>query len=67
MVDAALLGYGIAYVPEDLVELHVATVDFVMVLADCSPAFFGKYIYYPSRRQNLAAFKTFVAALRVAE
>ena len=64
MIDAALNGYGIAYLPEDLVVQHIAAGDLVQVLDDWSPFFSGYYIYYPSRRQNLPAFRVIVDALR---
>ena len=67
MIDAAVNGYGIAYVPEDLVERHIASGDLVQVLDEWSPMFPGYYIYYPSRRQNLPAFKVIVDALRYRE
>jgi hypothetical protein len=34
------------------------------VLDDWSPTFDGYFLYYPSRRQNLPAFKVIVDALR---
>ena len=64
MIDAALNGYGIAYLPEDIVDLHIASGDLVLVLDEWSPKFAGYYIYYPSRRQNLPAFRVIVDALR---
>jgi DNA-binding transcriptional LysR family regulator len=64
MVDAAVKGHGIAYLPEDLVERQIASGDLVQVLDDWCPKFAGYYIYYPSRRQNLPAFKVIVDALR---
>lgn len=64
MVDAALKGYGIAFVPEDLVERHIASGNLVQVLDDWCPKFPGYYVYYPSRRQNLPAFKVIIDALR---
>ena len=67
MIDPALHGYGIAYLPEDLVARHVATGELVLVLDDWSPAFAGYYIYYPSRRQTLPAFKVIIDALRHVE
>ena len=59
-----LNGYGIAYLPEDIVDRHIASGDLVLVLDDWSPMFPGYYLYYPSRRQNLPAFKVIVDALR---
>ena len=64
MIDPVLTGYGIAYVPEDLVAGHIAAGELVLVLGDWSPAFAGYYIYYPSRRQTLPAFKVVIDALR---
>lgn len=64
MVDAALAGYGIAYVPEDIAADHVAAGRLQIVLDDWSPKFAGYYLYYPSSRQNAPAFKVIVDALR---
>ncbi|WP_342239795.1 LysR family transcriptional regulator [Inquilinus sp. OTU3971] len=64
MVDAALNGYGIAYVPESLVVEQVADGRLILLLDDWSPSFEGYYIYYPSRRQNLPAFEVVVDTLR---
>ncbi|ADV09815.1 LysR family transcriptional regulator [Mesorhizobium ciceri] len=64
MIDAAVHGYGIAYVPENIVEQHIASGLLVQVLDDWSPFFDGYFLYYPSRRQNLPAFKVIVDALR---
>jgi DNA-binding transcriptional LysR family regulator len=65
MIDAALKGYGIAYLPENIVADHIKSGDLVLVLDAWSPLFDGYFIYYPSRRQNSAAFKVIVDALRV--
>ncbi|PLX39317.1 MAG: LysR family transcriptional regulator [Hyphomicrobiales bacterium] len=64
MVEAALEGVGIAYVPEDMVDEHIKGGRLVPMLEDWSPRFSGYHIYYPSRHQNLPAFKTVVNALR---
>ncbi|MBA8881827.1 LysR family transcriptional regulator [Phyllobacterium myrsinacearum] len=64
MIDAAVNGYGIAYVPENIVESHIASGLLVQVLNEWSPLFDGYFLYYPSRRQNLPAFKVIVDALR---
>jgi DNA-binding transcriptional LysR family regulator len=64
MIDAAVNGYGVAYVPENIVERHIASGELVQVLDDWSPLFDGYFLYYPSRRQNLPAFKVIVDALR---
>lgn len=64
MVAAALDGVGIAYVPEDMVAGHLADGALELLLDDWSPRFSGYHIYYPSRHQNLPAFKVVVQALR---
>jgi DNA-binding transcriptional LysR family regulator len=64
MIDAAVCGYGIAYVPEDIVESQIANGELLIVLDDWSPLFDGYFLYFPSRRQNLPAFKVIVDALR---
>ena len=64
IVDAAVGGFGIAYVPEDLVAAHIRNGDLMLLLDDWSPYFAGYHIYYPSRHQNLPAFKAVVNALR---
>jgi DNA-binding transcriptional LysR family regulator len=64
MIDAAVNGFGIAYVPENIVERHIASGELVQILDDWSPFFDGYFLYYPSRRQNLPAFKVIVDALR---
>lgn len=65
MGDAAISGYGIAYVPEDLVADHVRSGHLAQVLDEWSPKFSGYHLYYPSRRQNSPAFRIVVEALRV--
>ncbi|WEX76764.1 LysR family transcriptional regulator [Sinorhizobium numidicum] len=64
MVDAALKGHGVAYLPEDLVAEHIAAGRLVSLLEAWSPPFAGYYIYYPSRHQNSPAFNVVVDALR---
>ena len=64
MIGAALEGFGIAYLPEDMVAQHIQSGELVVVLDDWSPMFDGYFIYYPRSRQNSAAFKVIVDALR---
>ena len=64
MLNAALAGLGLAYVPEGLVEPHVAKGRLKRVLGDWCPSFSGLHLYYPSRRQPSAAFALLVDALR---
>lgn len=64
MIDAAVSGFGIAYVPDSTVSGAVASGALEVVLDDWSPPFEGYFLYYPSRRQNLLAFQIIVDALR---
>jgi len=63
-IDAALLGFGIAFVPEDAVTLELTDGRLVQVLDEWCPHFPGYYLYYPSRRQHTTAFALFIEALR---
>ena len=65
MVDAALSGLGLAYIPENLVLDHLAAGALVQVLDDWSPIFAGYHLYYPSRRQSAPAFNVIMRALRM--
>lgn len=67
MIDAALAGFGLAYLPEDSVHDHVAAGRLVRVLADWCPPYSGYHLYFPSRRQPTPAFALLVEALRYRE
>ena len=64
VLDAALAGFGLAYVPEDLAQPHLAKRRLKRVLEDWCPPWSGYHLYYPSRRQPSAAFALLVDALR---
>lgn len=64
IMDAALDGFGIAYVTSDYAEQPVADGRLISVLQDWSPPFAGYHLYYPSRRQLSPAFALVVQALR---
>src|SRR5229473_4686506 len=64
MLNAALAGFGLAYVPEDLAQPHLARGRLKRVLEDWCPPFSGYHLYYPSRRQLTPAFALLVEALR---
>jgi DNA-binding transcriptional LysR family regulator len=64
MLNAALAGFGVAYVPEDLTQPHLARGRLKRVLEDWCPPFSGYHLYYPSRRQTTPAFALLVEALR---
>jgi DNA-binding transcriptional LysR family regulator len=63
-LEAALAGLGLAYMPEDRAEEHVARGQLVRVLEDWCAPFAGYHLYYPSRRQPTPAFAVLVEALR---
>jgi DNA-binding transcriptional LysR family regulator len=64
MREAALSGFGLAYLPEDDVRPYLADGRLIRVLADWCPPYAGYHLYYPSRRQPTPAFALLVAALR---
>jgi DNA-binding transcriptional LysR family regulator len=64
MLNAALSGFGLAYVPEDLVQPHLAKGRLKRALDDWCQPYTGYHLYYPSRRQPSAAFSLIVDALR---
>ena len=65
MVDAALRGLGIAFLPEQEFAPHIEDGGLIRVLEDWCEPFAGYYLYYPSRRQPSPAFSLVVDALRV--
>jgi DNA-binding transcriptional LysR family regulator len=64
ILRAAIAGFGLAWVLEDLVVQHVADGRLIRVLEDWCAPFTGYHLYYPSRRQPSAAFTLLVNALR---
>jgi DNA-binding transcriptional LysR family regulator len=64
LLNGALAGCGLAYVPEGLVEQHIEKGRLKRVLADWCPPYSGYHLFYPSRRQSSAAFALIVDALR---
>jgi DNA-binding transcriptional LysR family regulator len=64
VVDAAIAGFGLAFLFEDMVDAHVRAGRLVRVLDDWTPPFPGYHLYYPSRRQQSPAFALLVEALR---
>ena len=63
-LNAALAGLGLAYLPEDQVQTHLAAGRLIRVLDDWCAPFSGYHLYYPSRRQSTPAFALLVDALR---
>ncbi len=64
LLDAALDGFGLSYIPHDLVAAHIDAGRLIHVLEDWSPTFAGFHLYYPSRRQASPAFALLLEALR---
>lgn len=64
VLEAALDGFGLAYVPEDIASPHIAQGRLMRVLEDWSPYWESYHLYYPSRRQSSPAFIALVEALR---
>lgn len=64
IVRASLAGYGLGFVPEDLVLEHIAAKRLVRVLNDWCAPYPGYHLYYPNRRQSSRALAVIVDALR---
>ncbi|SIT82047.1 LysR family transcriptional regulator [Pontibaca methylaminivorans] len=64
VLDAALAGHGLGYVPEEIALPHIARGRLQRVLEGWSPYWDGYHLYYPNRRLSSPAFVTFVEAMR---
>ncbi|MCK1712082.1 MULTISPECIES: LysR family transcriptional regulator [unclassified Bradyrhizobium] len=64
VLEAAIDGLGLAYVPEEIALPHIAKGRLARVLEKWSPYWEGYHLYYPSRRQSSPAFVALVEALR---
>ncbi len=64
VLHAALAGFGLAYVPEEMAGPHLAEGRLQQVLQDWCPTFTGYHLYYPSRRQLSRAMAVLIEALR---
>jgi DNA-binding transcriptional LysR family regulator len=64
MLNAALAGFGLAYLAQDQTQPYLASGQLVQVLAEFCPAFSGHHFYYPNRRQPSPALAILVDALR---
>lgn len=64
MLDAALGGFGLAYLPKALVQPHVDAGRLCWVLQDWHPTFTGHHAFYATRRQSSLAVRLVIAALR---
>jgi len=64
ILKAALASFGLAFLPIELVQPHIAAGRLIELLSDWTPPFPGYHLYYPSRRQASPAFALLVEALR---
>jgi DNA-binding transcriptional LysR family regulator len=64
MVNAALAGYGLAFLPDELIDSHLSSGRLLRVMADWCPIFPPLHLFYPSRRQSSRALTVIVDALR---
>jgi DNA-binding transcriptional LysR family regulator len=64
ILRAALAGFGVAYIPEDMATAHIEQGKLTRVLNDWCPYYQGYHLYYASRRQSSLAFKLLINALR---
>ncbi|MNB82586.1 HTH-type transcriptional regulator DmlR [compost metagenome] len=64
MLDAAIKGFGLAYLPKALAEPEVRAGRLRWVLEDWFPTFTGHHAYYATRRQSSMAVRLVIAALR---
>ena len=64
MLDAAGLGFGLAYVPMALAEPLVKAGQLEWVLREWFPTFTGHHAYYATRKQSSLAVRLVLVALR---
>jgi DNA-binding transcriptional LysR family regulator len=64
LLNAAVEGFGVAYLPEPYAQPHLSSGELVRLLEDWCPSLSGYHLYYPSRRQPSPAFSVLVDAIR---
>jgi DNA-binding transcriptional LysR family regulator len=62
-IDAALAGFGMAYMPEELALPHIKSGRLVPVLKAWWPTFLGLHIFFANRRQSSTALSLVVEAV----
>lgn len=67
VLRAALDGFGLAHVPEDIARPYLERGELETVLESYTPLWEGFHVYYPSRRHHLSAFAALLQALRHTE
>ncbi len=64
ILQATLAGFGLAFLPENMVRAHLDAGRLQSVLEDWCPPFTGYHLYYPNRRQHSRAMTLLVETLR---
>jgi DNA-binding transcriptional LysR family regulator len=67
MLNAALSGYGLAFLPSDLTQPYVDSGRLREVMQDGCPHFPGLHAYYPSHRNSSRAMRLVIDAIRYRE
>lgn len=64
IVKAAVAGFGLAHVPEELAAPYLKSGELINVMEEWTPYWEGLHLYYPNRRGSSKAFSLVVEALR---
>jgi DNA-binding transcriptional LysR family regulator len=64
LLDASLLGMGLAQIPAPLAAVHIKTRKLVPLLERFSPTLPGMFLYYPHRHQSLPKLKAFIGHVK---
>lgn len=64
MVDAAMAGIGVVWLPDYLIAEHLASGRLIHLLPEWSPSVAGACLYYPANRHPPAALRLFTQAVR---
>lgn len=64
MLDAALRGIGLTYLPEQAMAEHLAAKRLIQVLDDWTPPYPGLCLYYPGRRHVPAKLRALIELIR---
>jgi DNA-binding transcriptional LysR family regulator len=67
IVNAALSGYGLAYVPEDLARPHLESGRLLPLMKSWWRTFPGYHLYYSNQRETSRAMQVLIEALRYGE
>jgi DNA-binding transcriptional LysR family regulator len=64
MIEAAVAGMGIAYVPESVARRHLDDGSLVTVIEDWCPYLPGLHLYYPGHRHIPPALRALIDTMR---